>query len=80
MTFGMMHAQVTFYFTEFNATAAGQRVMIPQINGQQVASNIDVYALAGAQDTAVSVAVPDLFSGNRSNFDIALLTVVRVSL
>ena len=47
------------------------------LNGQTYASSVDVYALAGAQDTAVSVAVPKFFSGTRSKFDIALTTVVR---
>ena len=68
--------QITFYFTEFNATAAGQRVMDLQINSQTVTTGIDVYALAGSQDTAVSVAIP-FNSGSRSNFDIVLATSVR---
>ena len=48
-----------------------------QINSQTVATGIDVYALAGAQDTAVSIATPNFYSGSRSSFDIALSTAVR---
>ena len=48
-----------------------------QINSQTVATGIDIYALAGAQDTAVSVALPTFNSGSRSNFDIVLATSVR---
>ena len=47
-----------------------------QINSQTVATGIDVYALAGAQDTAVSLAVPSFNSGSRSTFDITLPTTV----
>lgn len=77
MTLGLVHLQITWYFTEFNATAAGQRVMDLKINGQTNASGVDVYALAGAQNTAVAIAVPDFYSGTRTDDDVVLPTVVR---
>lgn len=68
--------QITLYFADFNASAIGQRVFNIQISGQQTATGVDVYALGGGNYSAVSVAAPAFYSGSRSNFDIALPTVV----
>lgn len=69
-------AQITLYFQEPSATAAGQRVFDIVINGQTLMSDVDIYALAGGQFTAVSIPLV-LYSGSRSNFDISFPTVVR---
>ncbi len=68
--------QITLYFADLNASAAGERVFDIQINGQTVATNVDVFALGGGDDSAVSVAAPAFYSGSRTNFDVSLLTVV----
>ncbi|EIE24434.1 ABC1-domain-containing protein [Coccomyxa subellipsoidea C-169] len=47
--------QVTLYFAEYVATAVGQRVFDIVINGATVATDVDVFALAGGQDRAVSL-------------------------
>ncbi len=68
--------QITLYFADYNATASGQRVFNIQINGQMIATAVDIYALGGGDYSAVSVAAPAFYSGSRSNFDVALPTVV----
>lgn len=44
---------------------------------QTVATNVDVFALAGAQDTAVAVQIPAFNLEGNLNFDIAFPHVVR---
>ncbi len=71
-----MRAQITLYFADFDATSDGERVFDIQINEQTVATDVDVYALGGGDNSAVSVAVPAFYSGSLSNFDVALPVVV----
>ena len=68
------------YFAEFTATAAGQRVFDIKLNGKTVASGVDVPALAGTHNTAVSVQILAFYSGPRSNFDVVFPTAVRFAL
>jgi hypothetical protein len=68
-------AQITAYFAEFNATAAGQRLMNYVINAQTMATNVDIFALGGGQASAVSLPV-QVYSGSRSNFDVSFPTIV----
>lgn len=68
--------QITLYFADFNATAVGERIFDIEINGQIVASDVDVFALGKGDYSAVSIAVPDFYSGTSSPFDILLPTMV----
>ena len=68
--------QITLYFADFNVSAVGERIFDIKINGDTVASNVDVYELGGGDFSAVSMAVSDFYSGVRSSFDVTLPTVV----
>ena len=70
--------QITLYFADFNATCEGERIFNVMINGQTVVTGVDVYALGGGDNSAVSVASPAFYSSSRSSFDIALPTVVSL--
>ena len=46
-------------------------------SSQTVAYGVDVFALAGAQDTAVSLQIPAFSIGTASDFDISFPNAVR---
>ena len=67
---------MTLYFAEYTATAVGQRVFSVSINSVTVVTNVDIYAITGGQDRALSLSY-EYYSGTRSNFDISLPTTVN---
>ncbi len=69
--------QVTLYFAEYIATAVGQRVFDIVINGATMATDVDIFALAGGQDKAVSLNFL-VNSGSLIYFNIFLPTKVSI--
>ena len=67
---------MTLYFAEYTATAVDQRVFDVSINGVRVVTDVDIYAITGGQDRALSLPY-NFYSGVRSNFDISLPTTVN---
>ena len=68
-------AQITVYFADYISTAAGQNMFDIVINGETLESKVDVFALGGGNNQAVSFGLP-VFSGSRTNFDVSFPTVV----
>ena len=55
---------VKLHFAETDWTAAKQRQFNVSINGAQVLNNFDIYAAAGARNTAVIKSFPTVSDGN----------------
>ena len=68
-------SQIAVYFADYTSTAAGQNVFDIVINGNTYETGVDIYALGGGNDQAVSFGLP-VFSGSRSNFDVSFPTDV----
>lgn len=56
---------VKLKFAELYWTSAGQRVFNVQLNGAQVATNVDVFAAAGGMNKAYDVSYPITVSGGQ---------------
>jgi hypothetical protein len=65
---------VTLKFAELYWTSPGQRVFNVQLNGTQVATNLDVFAVAGGMNKAYDVSYPVTVSGGQIT-----ITLVAVS-
>ncbi|BDA42937.1 hypothetical protein COCOBI_03-8300 [Coccomyxa sp. Obi] len=70
---------ITVYFADYISTGAGQNVFDIVINGDTLETGVDVYALGGGNNQAVSFGLP-VFSSTRSNFDISFPTTVGTSI
>ncbi|BDA42938.1 hypothetical protein COCOBI_03-8310 [Coccomyxa sp. Obi] len=70
---------IAIYFADYISTGAGQNVFNIVINGKTLATGVDVYALGGGNNQAVSFGLP-VFSSTRSNFDISFPTTVGTSI
>ncbi len=71
-------AQITVYFADYISTGAGQNVFNIVINGNTLETGVDVYALGGGSNQAVSFGIP-VNSGSRNSFDISFPTTLAVS-
>lgn len=50
--------QITIYFADYISTGAGQNVFDIAINGNTLQSGVDIYALGGGNNQAVSFGFP----------------------
>ncbi|CAL8467424.1 g6962 [Coccomyxa elongata] len=72
-------AQITVYFADYISTGAGQNMFDIVINGNTLETGVDVHALGGGSNQAVSFGLP-VYSGSRSNFDISFPTTAGFSI
>lgn len=63
------------YFAEYTATAVGERVSDIVINDVTLEADVDVFALAGGQNRALSLAM-DFYTGSSEFFNISFPTKV----
>lgn len=63
------------YFAEYNATAAGESVFDIVINDVTLEADVDVFALAGGQNRALSLAM-NFYTGSSEFFNISFPTKV----
>ncbi len=63
------------YFAEYNATAAGESVFDIVINDVTLEADVDVFALAGGQNRALSLAM-NFYTGSSEFFNIYFPTKV----
>jgi hypothetical protein len=65
---------VTLKFAELYWASSGQRVFNVQLNGTQVATNVDVFAAAGGMNKAYDVSYPVTVNGGQITITLVAVT------